>query len=154
MTLSSCGASSPCCQCSPARAPCLHKGSEELHPELALWVRACPYCWMDAGLVGWHSIVAGSGAELLQHHQHFLLELLLVFLLVLQVVLPFQHGVQCLAQLLDLCVYSIQFLSNGMGVRSSRKCCSTSRRVFISRACGSGQGSLSAGILDLKQQEA
>lgn len=47
---------------------------------------------MDAGLVGWHSIVAGSGAELLQHHQHFLLEPLLVFLLVLQVVLPFQHG--------------------------------------------------------------
>lgn len=104
---------------------------------------------------GWSAQHHGScGAELLQHHQHFLLETLLTFLLVLQVALPLQLCVQCLPQLLGLRVYSIQLLSNGMGVRSSRKCCSTSRGVVISRACGIGQGSLSAGIFDLKQQEA
>lgn len=92
---------------------------------------------MDGFRAGWPAQHHGScGAELLQHHQHFLLEPLLIFLLVLQVALPLQLCAQCLPQLLDIRVYSIQLLSNGMGVSS---CCSISKGVLILGLVGLGR---------------
>lgn len=128
--------------------------SDELHLELAeVWQggRGLGHTAEGgAGLVRWHGSMAHGGAELLQRHQHLLLQPLLVFLLALQAALPLQHHVQGLAQLLDLCLYSIQLFGNGMGAGSRGKHWSTPSKVLISRTQGVWQGSLSAGIFDLE----
>lgn len=145
---------SSCHQCSPARAHWHCVRSDELHLELAeVWHggRGLGHTAEgDTGLVRWHSAMAHGGAELLQCHEHLLLEPLLVLLLALQVALPLQHCVQGLAQLLDLRLYSIQLFGNDMGAGSRGKHWSTPSRVLISRTCGVQQGSLSAGIFDLE----
>lgn len=129
-------------------------GSDELHLELAeVWHggRGLSHAAEgDAGLVGWHGAVAHGGAQLLQHQQHLLLESLLVLLLALQAALPLQHRVQCLAQLLDLCVYSIQLLGSGGGTRSRGKHCFAPSKELITRARGVQWGGLCAGIFDLE----
>lgn len=129
-------------------------GSDELHLELAeVWHGGRGLCHAaegDTGLVGWHSAVAHGGAQLLQHHQHLLLQSLLVLLLALQAALPLQHRMQRLAQLLDLCVYSVELLGSGVGTRSRRKHCFAPSKVLISRARGVQWGGLCAGIFDLE----
>lgn len=132
--------------------PC--RNSDQLHLELAeVWHggRGLGHAAEGAaGLGGWHSAVADGGAELLQCHQHLLLQPLLLLLLPFQAALPLQHRLQGLAQLLHLHLYSIQLLCNARAAGSTGGHWSAPSKAVMSWTHGVWQGSLSAGIFDLE----
>lgn len=135
--------------------------SDKLHLELAeVWQRRWGLRHVavrSTGLVARYCPRADSGAELLQGHEHLLLETLLLLLLAFQPTLALQHQVYSLCKFLDLIVHRVQFFCKRLRAGGRTPCnsnlISPLRVVMGCRVGGTQYGCLSTDFFRLEETQ-